>query len=239
MKLLIIILFISVFSVSYGQREFKRSFYFETGSAKLDSIQLKKLKVIQRKYKIDYAELEIYGFTDEQGGRVANVSLAKRRVETLRSIIDPNGRMRGVNEFYFGEDSLAFTADSLNRRVDIVIRDYTAFFNNKSMRMKHVLFVPGEDIYLDERAIASVNNLTEILKENPDFKIQIEGHVCCGPDTDLSLRRAKRVLGTLVDNGIDPERLSVKGFSNKNPITRERTEKEAQLNRRVEVRVLS
>jgi outer membrane protein OmpA-like peptidoglycan-associated protein len=63
-------------------------------------------------------------------------------------------------------------------------------------------------------------------------------------DTDthekkLSLNRARTVYNFLVKNGIDPERLTYKGYGRSHPkISPEMTEADEQANRRVEIKIL-
>ena len=97
-----------------------------------------------------------------------------------------------------------------------------------------------------------LQNLADILKENPTMKIEIQGHVSCttveldGYDADtgldnLSVARAEMVYIHLVHKcGIDKSRLSYKGYGGTQKITQdERTEELQQINRRVEIKILS
>lgn len=87
---------------------------------------------------------------------------------------------------------------------------------------------------------------------NKNLCIQIEGHICCtgtdfmvdGLDLNgggpLSLKRAKAVYDYLVARGIKTERIKYKGLAGKDPVVNpEITEDDRQLNRRVEIRILS
>jgi outer membrane protein OmpA-like peptidoglycan-associated protein len=89
------------------------------------------------------------------------------------------------------------------------------------------------------------------LKDHPTYKIELDGHVCCQPEWDLtdaldfdsgdnhlSLNRAKAVYDYLVRNGIDASRLSYKGFGGRFHLVPENTEEDALKNRRVEIRII-
>ncbi|MBS1688274.1 MAG: OmpA family protein [Bacteroidetes bacterium] len=96
----------------------------------------------------------------------------------------------------------------------------------------------------------TLDKLYNILLSHPTLKISIEGHVCCingypdaydidSRDNNLSLNRAKAIYDYLVDRGIDADRLKYYGFGKSKPIVAvERTEDDAERNRRVEIRIL-
>ena len=81
------------------------------------------------------------------------------------------------------------------------------------------------------------DNATYVLKRNPDMTVQIEGHTDSqGPaeyNLDLSTRRAQAVKDHLIKNGIDGNRLTVKGFGEANPIANNDTPAGRAENRRV------
>ncbi|MFM2231046.1 MAG: hypothetical protein RL607_2304 [Bacteroidota bacterium] len=85
----------------------------------------------------------------------------------------------------------------------------------------------------------SVDQLVNVLYNNPKLCIEIQGHICCVSKDykNLSLDRARQIKRILVSEGINPERISVKGFGvskPKFPIP-EKSEAEAAQNRRVEI----
>lgn len=82
-----------------------------------------------------------------------------------------------------------------------------------------------------------------VMENNPDLKIEIQGHLCCMPvdRLDLSTQRAKAIYSFLVANKIDKSRLSYKGFGSSEPIypIPEKNEAERAANRRVEIMIVS
>ncbi|MBL4705832.1 MAG: OmpA family protein [Flavobacteriales bacterium] len=234
---LVLILFVLSANLCLAQKQHKQSFFFETGSDQLTATQIQRISVLQKRISQSQFELYLYGFTDQNGSNSSNLGLAKRRVSTIADLIGAKS-YRISREEYLGEDSLTHVSDSMNRRVDIVILDYKEFYEKKSMKLKGCHFVPGEYEFLDEKAEDAVKRLAVILKENPEFNIMIEGHVCCGPDQTLSNNRAIRVFNYLVDLKIDKDRLNWKGFSNSRPRVKEYNDKMMTLNRRVEVRLV-
>ncbi len=84
-----------------------------------------------------------------------------------------------------------------------------------------------------------VDQIVEMLKQNSDLKISIEGHTDnVGSDKlnkTLSENRAKSVMNALVSAGIEKSRLSSKGWGSTKPIADNSTEDGRFKNRRVEI----
>lgn len=78
-----------------------------------------------------------------------------------------------------------------------------------------------------------------ILKKNPAIKVEIDGHTDnLGPaayNMKLSERRANAVMKYFVDNGVEAERLTVKGFGLTKPAVSNDTKEGRAKNRRVEL----
>ncbi len=116
---------------------------------------------------------------------------------------------------------------------------------------------PGERVVLDDirfvgnedkvmrQSEASLLLLLRFLQENPNVKIEVQGHVN-GPTfknkkefVDLSTARAKTVYDFLLVNDVEPERISYQGLGNSQMLYPEPKNKEqSEANRRVEVKVL-
>lgn len=84
-----------------------------------------------------------------------------------------------------------------------------------------------------------VDQIVEMLKQNPDLKVSVEGHTDnVGSDKSnqtLSENRAKSVMNALVTGGIEKSRLSSKGWGATKPIEDNSTEDGRYKNRRVEI----
>lgn len=84
--------------------------------------------------------------------------------------------------------------------------------------------------------------LITFLKEHPDRNILIEGYTdnvgAEGYNLELSQRRAAAVRHFLVRNGIDPERITARGYGQAYPVASNTTKVGRQENRRVEVVIL-
>jgi len=86
----------------------------------------------------------------------------------------------------------------------------------------------------------SIEQVVDYLKNNPTVKILIEGHTDnVGSDNSnqtLSEKRAIAVKNEIVKKGINAERLSIKGFGSKQPISSNNTDIGRAQNRRVTIR---
>lgn len=86
-----------------------------------------------------------------------------------------------------------------------------------------------------------LDRLVEFLKENPDRKVELEGHTdWIGTDKynqGLSERRAASVKNYVVKKGVDPSRIATRGFGESKPIADNKTRAGRAKNRRVEVKV--
>ncbi|WP_374399700.1 OmpA family protein [Flavobacterium sp.] len=106
---------------------------------------------------------------------------------------------------------------------------------------KTILFDTGKFSF-QKQTFPVLEAITAILKEYPTAKFSIEGHTDNVGKADfnqkLSDGRANAVKQYLIDNGIDPFRLTSKGFGMDNPIDTNKTAKGRANNRRVEVKLV-
>ncbi len=90
---------------------------------------------------------------------------------------------------------------------------------------------------------AKLYELLLVMQNNPDLKIDIQGHLCCMPNDrlNLSTQRAKAIYGFLVANNIAKNRLSYQGFGSMKAIYAipEKDESERAANRRVEIEIVA
>ena len=107
-----------------------------------------------------------------------------------------------------------------------------------------------KNIYFKNRSAKIVsesqNSLYELLcamQNNPNLKIEIQGHICCqlvSDIEDISTLRAKAIFVYLVQNKIKRTRILYKGFGITKPIhpIPEKNPQEEEENRRVEILIL-
>jgi len=102
----------------------------------------------------------------------------------------------------------------------------------------YINFDTGEAIVKSE-SYQIIDQLAQMLKENPKIKIRIEGHTdnVGTPDINkkLSKNRAIAVMKELVARGIKKSRLSTKGWGQEQPLAENITEDGKAKNRRIEI----
>lgn len=110
------------------------------------------------------------------------------------------------------------------------------------IRINNIVFYFNSENVI-EQSLPLLDELFEIMLDNPKLIIEIHGHICCNPnpmDTKLSYRRALVILKYLTKNGIPVNRMNFKGYGSNNPIYRlpEKNENERSANRRVEILII-
>ncbi|NJN27246.1 MAG: OmpA family protein [Cyclobacteriaceae bacterium] len=89
---------------------------------------------------------------------------------------------------------------------------------------------------------SSLVELANLLKQKPDWKLQISGHTDAVGNAQSNLKlskaRAQAVADFLTEQGIDRERFSVLGFGQDSPIATNATAAGRKMNRRVELEVI-
>lgn len=92
---------------------------------------------------------------------------------------------------------------------------------------------------IKEKFNSNLSNIVDILQQNPDMHIRIEGHTdnigSLKYNIGLSQKRAQAVKNYLVEKGIQESRISTEGFGFKKPIASNDTEDGRALNRRAEI----
>jgi OOP family OmpA-OmpF porin len=87
-------------------------------------------------------------------------------------------------------------------------------------------------------AFPMLNEAVLIMKKNPDLNVEIDGHSdntgAAAYNMTLSGKRAEAVKDFLVTQGVDPKRLSTKGFGFTKPAASNKTKEGRAKNRRVE-----
>lgn len=102
-------------------------------------------------------------------------------------------------------------------------------------------FETGKSI-IKPSSYESLDKLVELMKKKPTFKLLIEGHTdnVGKPSSNqvLSQNRAKAAMKYLTIKGIEPIRITAKGYGQKKPVATNATAEGRQKNRRVEFTIV-
>lgn len=203
---------------------------------------------------------KIYGFCDSKGSNSYNDTLSLRRVNEVFHFlrnkgikIKPDYESKG-----FGEDFEQSDVQDENRKVLVMYEevktekpiDYRNALSElvkksevgDKIKLQNINFKNNSSVIVP-KSKPILNDLLCIMEENPTLKIEIQGHICCQTTMtyDVSTARAQAIYAFLVRNKIDRKRISYKGFGNKYPIhpIPEKSEEEADENRRVEIMIVA
>lgn len=109
--------------------------------------------------------------------------------------------------------------------------------------MSNLIYFGLSGSNIDPASKDRLNEMTEVMKANPNMRIKILGYSCnLGSDEsnkELSLKRADKVKEFFLSKGIPAGRLELEGMGSANPIAPNDTEENRQRNRRVEVEIIS
>lgn len=112
----------------------------------------------------------------------------------------------------------------------------------QKLKLENLNFIINTYIVV-QQSKGKMYELLLVMKNNPNLKIEIQGHLCCMPvdRLDLSTQRAKSINNFLVANGINEERITFKGFGSTQPIYAlpEKDEVQRSANRRVEILIVA
>jgi len=109
---------------------------------------------------------------------------------------------------------------------------------------KKTLVLEGVNFEVDKAeltpdSLAVLDKVAASLRDWPEVKVEIGGHTdasgSAAHNLDLSQRRAESVKAYLVSKGIDPSRLTAKGYGKTKPIADNKTKEGKAKNRRVEL----
>lgn len=105
----------------------------------------------------------------------------------------------------------------------------------KQMILKNIFFNTNEYELLPA-SITELITLSDLLKSNSNINVEVQGHTDNvgnhQQNEKLSLNRAKAVYDYLINNNIDPERLTFKGYGETKPVAANDTEAHRKKNRR-------
>jgi outer membrane protein OmpA-like peptidoglycan-associated protein len=169
---------------------------------------------IHGRFSIILPNEELYGFYAELKGYYSISNFIDLRNEKRNLEINKNIEMVGIKEI---------------NEINLTIRLNNIFFDLNESR-------------LHKESYPELNRLADLLKDDPEVKIEISGHTDNSGSFEvnqiLSQKRAESVRDYLLYLGIDRNRIFTIGFGDKKPVVSNKSERGRILNRRVEFRLL-
>ena len=146
-------------------------------------------------------------------------------------LITVKGKNYAFNSRYISADDKAFESPS---NLDFNV---SKMEKGKAFKINNIYF-PRDSFSLSQQAKYVLDSFSEFLKENTSVKIAIYGHTDSDGDEflnlNLSSKRAKHVHNYIISKGVGSDRLSYRGYGEKNPLMSNETEKGKSANRRTE-----
>ena len=168
--------------------------------------------------------------TDETGNYLVTLPVGK----DYAFIVNRKGYL-----FFSHNFSLTDHVPDSTYNIDIPLEPLQA---NATVILKNIFFDINK-FELQPQSSTELDNIVELMKENPSLKIQISGHTDnVGKPADnlkLSNNRANAVIQYLIEKGIDAKRLSSKGWGEIKPIVENSSEEGRAKNRRTEMKVMN
>lgn len=108
-----------------------------------------------------------------------------------------------------------------------------------ALRLTEPIVFEGDTEKLAAESFAVLDTVAQILADNPEMTLEIQGHTDSRGEPDanqrISLERAAVVSRYLQARGVAPARLTAKGYGETRPIESNRTSQGRAINRRVEL----
>ena len=240
--------------------------YFDFDQSAITPASAATLQKLAADYK-SISNITLTGRTDVRGNYVYNDSLAAHRVAAAEKYLLELGVAHdqitkrialGKRSPIAYEELQTAARNQLNRVVEITgIAQITPPATpvkalqeqikegKANIILNNLNFEGGRHILLPS-SLPTLNEVLEVMKNNPNLQVEIRGHICCAETTEdgldidtgekvLSRNRAREIYLFLINNGISSSSLSYAGMgASKKIITEEITEKDRETNRRVE-----
>lgn len=111
-----------------------------------------------------------------------------------------------------------------------------------SIVMHNVSFAAGRTSFSNPENNTDIKNLLLALEQQPALKVELGGYTdntgSVSQNIELSKQRAKFIHDILIEKGVDPERISYKGYGPKKPLYSNRYKSTREGNRRIEILIL-
>ncbi len=261
----IALLFLSIITTGtlFAQTDYQAEVYFNLDKFYLRKDAIKKLDSICDKFKkMDSLKITLSGHCDSLGSIAYNEILSKKRATAIKNYMQKHG-VQVSDANWFGETIPEYNKEKsfLNRRVQIKIEllnkpkavkgkngkppfdptnlaDWEGLKKGSKVVLQNINFVLNKTSMVGD-SITPLKVLFEFMSKYPGVRVRIEGHVCCHDDQPLSARRAQKIKNIMIKQGIPPFRIETAGYGNSRKLVVERTAQDQQINRRIEVEILS
>lgn len=148
------------------------------------------------------------------------------------------GQETWVEVYASGESYILTIVEKEALKQEVTANDMLKALNEQGRIALYIHFDTGKATIKPESQ-PIINQIVELLKNNPGLKVGVEGHTdSVGDDKankTLSDQRAASVVAAIVKQGVDGKRLSAAGFGEEKPIGDNNTEEGRAKNRRVEL----
>lgn len=193
-------------------------------------------------------------------GRITDARTGKGLKASIRYSSIPTGSLSGrFNDSTFtfsifgtAKYQITASAEGYNPRTVIVdpkeinnenklLRDITLTPRGETIVLKNLIFAQGKSA-IDPKSFRELDEVVQMLRENPKIEIQLEGHTdntgSPKANLELSQSRVDAVKKYMVSKGIAKNRINTRAFGGSQPLRNEMTPEARALNRRVEMRIL-
>ncbi|MEL1245877.1 OmpA family protein [Flavobacterium sp. DGU11] len=253
---LLLALYLSIFA--NAQEKFTVYFDFDIDEANDPSAMSLSEWISEHK---DVEVQKIYGYADSIGNALYNIDLSERRaMYVFEKLKEGNIDVANVEEKGLGESEAFSIERAKDRKAVLYFRQKPIIIEKKpepvvtelakkiteavkgdKIAIPRLHFFDNSDLVLPESRPV-LYELLAIMKNNPNLRIDIQGHICCQKieTNQISQKRALAVYAFLKNNGIDRMRLSYQSFGSSKPVypLPEKTEEEKVANRRVEIEII-
>jgi outer membrane protein OmpA-like peptidoglycan-associated protein len=244
--------------------------YFKTDSYALDEIAMARIDSLWKTGGAGRT-FSLAGYCDNRASDDHNNTLSLKRARSVFDYMMELGAkketfssIKGLGETQPINENKDETDWQQNRRVEILVLKNSETGNKLKDQVADTTTIVGTNIILRNinfqggmhhflpASMPALIELLEVMHNFPRLSIQVEGHICCEPGNEdgvdmetgirnLSEARAKAVRDYLIQNGIDPKRITYRGFGHSAPIHPypESSEEEMVENRRVEIKIVS
>jgi outer membrane protein OmpA-like peptidoglycan-associated protein len=122
-----------------------------------------------------------------------------------------------------------------------IVRDVMLTPKGQTIILNDLIFAQGKSV-IDPKSYPGLDEVVQMMKENPKIEIQLEGHTdnvgSPKANLELSQERVDAVKKYIVSKGINKSRIQTKAFGGSQPLGNEMTPEARAKNRRVEMRIL-